>query len=768
MHAVVHVISTCSPVLYLTQSVLSFPDFQKSLKAALAKGSVEVEIVKCVTLGPPEARKTQLKLALVGKFDHSRESTPLSTGAEAVMQRYIHGKTTWEPLTRERLRKSLHTTVKKKTFTESASPAATEAHSSSLRNEVPALGVEQKMEPLQSGMHEGTISACGHKTGSKKALHEQFAALRASVEEELKEADSDDVKGLDKIRIIHLIDSGGQPAFFDIHPVIATSRAVYLLVYNMEVGLDHKPMITYRRKDFPTKQLPNTKQSNLDMVKDSLLTLHDCKQKFISLEGELRHWFGESLVESPDVLPILVVGTRKRKELITSESEKLVKECSYLPLWKKVLHSTDTGTKLFAVESTDPDCQGVQSVRQEVDRAGCIYKLPLPISWFLCQLIFWSVDENLHVLTFSNLRDLCLQEGLVSNAFEFLAMVRTFHLLGIFSFPYFDQELTLRDQWKPDDKPVFTNPNVLYQQVTKILEMAYRDLVKTPMEPSARESLIALQSSGRLNTDTLGYLGIPDDLGSYTGFHAYLLERLVHWGLAAKPTTMSSEGAAGTGRPAFFIPSVLPACDKEPLMCTESPLAFTFCLSLADGTKVHYVPRGIFPHLVVQAEGRGYTIQENMDRENYLFRDVALLSIKSSFSNKMKYAYNVMVVDKMDRVTITIDPAHLSKDRSSPADCRQIISDFKHAMEATYERIYHTLLDVTVACECRCDRRGTPPSHLARVIHCQDGHCEMECLLPLLPVRYDCPPNIAALLCDQGKYAASCCNNLYHTAAVVI
>ena len=92
-------------------------------------------------------------------------------------------------------------------------------------------------------------------TGSKNTLYEQFAALRASVEEELKEADSDEVKGLDKIHIIYLIDSGGQPAFFDIHPVIATSRAVYLLVYNMEQGLDHKPMIAYWRKDFPTKQL---------------------------------------------------------------------------------------------------------------------------------------------------------------------------------------------------------------------------------------------------------------------------------------------------------------------------------------------------------------------------------------------------------------------------------------------------------------------------------------------------------------------------------
>ena len=740
---VLHVVQCSTVWMYLTQNVSSFTDFKKSLEAALAKGSVEVEVLKCVTLGPSEAGKTQLKSALIGKFDRSSESTPMSTGAEAVMQRYVRGKSTWEPLTRERLCMSLHTTVKEKMFTESASPSPTEAMQ---RNEAQALGVEpKKIEPLKIAM--------GHRADNKKGLRRKFAAIKARVEEELKEAGTAEVTGLDKVRIIHMVDSGGQPAFFDIHPVIATSRAVYLLVYNMEEGLDHKPAITYRRKAFPTKQLQNMKQSNLDMIKDSLLTLHDCKQKFTALERELHHWFGDAISESADELPVLVVGTRKRKEKesIRCESEKLAKECSYLPLWRNILHSIDTGSKLFAVESMDRDCQGVQSVREKVDRARCIFKLPLPVSWFLCQLIFLSVDENLHVLTFSNLRDLCQQEGIISDPNEFLAMVRTFHLLGIFSFPYLDQELTLRDHWRPDDKPVFTNPDVLYQQVTKILEMAYRDLARTLMEDKAWQSLKDLQNSGRLDSNTLAYLGIPDDLGFFSGFHAYLLERLVHWGLAAKPTIKISEGAAVSGRASFFIPSVLPACDEEPVTCSESPLSFTFCLTLADDSKVHYVPRGIFPHLVVHIEGRGYAILENMECRNYLFRDIALFSIEPSRSNKMQYAYNVMVVDKMHHVTISIDPAHESKEKSSPADCRQIVSDFKDAMEATYTRIYQTSLEVTLASECSCNRHGTPASHLA-MIHCQGGHCEMQCLLPLLPVRYDCPPKLAALLCDQGGY----------------
>ena len=152
-------------------------------------------------------------------------------------------------------------------------------------------------------------------------------------------------------------------------------------------------------------------------------------------------------------------------------------------------------------------------MREEINRAGCTYKLPLPISWVFCQLIFWSADENLHVVTFANLQNLCRQEGLVTNPDEFLAMVQAFHLLGIISFPYFDQELSLGDWWEPHDKPVFTNPDVLYQQATKILEVVNRNLENTSMEPDARESLTRLQSSGQLDTDTLGFLGIQTSWG---------------------------------------------------------------------------------------------------------------------------------------------------------------------------------------------------------------------------------------------------------------
>ena len=168
------------------------------------------------------------------------------------------------------------------------------------------------------------------------------------------------------------------------------------------------------------------------------------------------------------------------------------------------------------------------------------------------------------------------------------------------------------------------------------------------------------------------------------------------------------------------------------MIFTEGALTFTFCLdlSLADGNNFYDVPCGNIPHMAVQAEGMSYSIPESTKDDESLFHDVAILSIEPSRSDKVQYAYNVTVVDKMDHVTISIDPADVLKKKSSPADCRQIVSNLKNALEATYKRIYYTSLDVTIMTKFRCDRRGTPTSHLAMIFCLQDGHYVMQCLLP--------------------------------------
>ena len=731
-------------------------DFKQTLEKALARGYAEVKIVKCVTLGPPEAGKTQAKSALVGRFDRSNESTPMSTGAEVVMERYISRKTSWEPITRGKLTEILHRTVQEISPSISGSTHISSSQSDALMRE--GLQVEMNATTSSSQQYVST-NTISNAQREKEVLQMKFHELKRSVEEDLMESDGatlTDGMSLQRFRIVHLIDSGGQPAFFDIHPVIATSRAVYLLVYNMDEGLEAKPNITYRKKDFPTKDMPNEKQTNLDMIIGSLITIHHCKQKFAKMDKELRHWFRESISESVDAVPVLIAGTRKKVESIGSESKKLAAGCSHLPSWKEVLPCTLNGTRLFPVDSMDPTCEGVQALRDAITEAESTYQLRLPISWLFCQLIFLSADKNLQTIPFSDLRDLCQHENLVSDHHEFLAMIRTFHLLGIISFPHFDQEKVLDDQWNPDAYPVFTNPDVLYQQVTKILEVVFRRLEITKMKPRTRRNLEALQSNGKLNVHTLSHLGIPDQLGSYTGFHSYLLELLVQWRLAARLASKASAGNADGGATfECFIPSVFPVYNQKSFHFLECPihcLAFTFLASLQDGRTFYHVPQGIFPHLIVNllTMFKAYRIQHNTDSYKCLFRDAAIFVIKPSLCSTMEHSYSVVVTDVMDHISISIYPSHVEL-RESDRDCHQIIRDFKSAVNSAYEQMYCTVHPVTLACPCPCGR--IQKCHLAAIVPCigTPARYNQECLSSECPNWVqDCPEDIAAIL-SQGR-----------------
>ena len=722
-------------------ALLFFTEFRESLQAAIDQGSVEVEIVKCVTLGPPKAGKTQLKSALVGRFIPTDGSTPMSTAAEVVMQRYISGseETSWEPLTVEKLLNFLHRTVEKKEFTESESATSLPTDEKDALASSPV--VVKNAQPLPKGQQ----AVSGRKVAvakGKEDLLQQFLDMKRSVEEGLQKAGSADIKDLQRVRMVHFIDSGGQPAFLDIHPVIATSRAVYLLVYNMEEGLDAMPDIAYNKEGF-TKKLHKT-QSNLDMIKDSLLILYTFKEKFAEMEEELDHWFGKPISQFKDVVPVLVVGTRKKVESVESESEKLLKGCTHLPTWSEVLTR-----KPFAVNSMDPGCEGLQCVRDVIKNAQCTYSLQLPISWFLCQLIFWSADAgavnaDFQVLTYADLRGLCRDANIVANDKAFNAMIRTFHLLGIFSFPYFDQKQT-SDQSKPDTHPVFTNPNMLYQQVTKILEVAFCDMNK--IAHGVEQSLRDLQSRGMLKVSTLKHLNIEDKIGSYEGFHLYLLKLLETWGLAAR---QPSKDTAGHADHEYFIPSVLPACKREssnsPSKDPSCPpdLAFTFIIQLND-EKFYYVPRGIFPHIVVNAltANKGYFLPANRDTFESRYRDAAHFQIKCP--DKMDNSYNVRLTENRDHISISIQPANPT--RKSDSDCHQIVEDFRSAIEDAYEQIYYTRRSVMYACPCPCQRLDK--KHLAAITpdHQSPTQYALECLSAENDRHeLNCPENIANIM----------------------
>ena len=525
---------------------MSLTDF----KEAVAKCSkVEVEVFKVVLLGPPEAGKTQLASALVGDYHKVTESTPVSTGAKVVVKRFMEKEdSTWEPLSKDVFQQSLHST---------ASQLPVESQSSQPNSNKGTDSEEEQSEEEQFEPDHGEIisgvSTWGPQAASQQDIHlppkhhetkhkqdknvsdsysegMSFLNRKQIFHELLKDVEKsckayDDSKSL-KMRYIHMIDNGGQPAFFDAHPVFATSRATYLLVYNMEEGLNYKPKYTYRKKGQNYAPIPNETDTNVDIIKASLMTVISLKEKFNAAKKHL------TCCSDDEAIPplLLVVGTHYRPPMSESDVMKqnayLCKECRLLhPAWEDVqtcpLFCEET--KLFPVDSLHEQCEGVKTVRQKAIPQRWSLKMEIPIKWFHCHLLFWHAKEEktesgenkfpgLEVLQFSTLYDLCYQENLVSDEKELLDMVRTFHVLGFFFIPALDQKQ--EEDWRTlNDQPIFTNPDLIYGELTKILEVPFKNQLRDESHPNDLKLLRRLKEEGELTLEVMTRLGIPDRHG---------------------------------------------------------------------------------------------------------------------------------------------------------------------------------------------------------------------------------------------------------------
>ena len=558
-------------------------------------------------------------------------------------------------------------------------------------------------------------------------IHSAFSRVRERVRRNLSRATGR--KHLNNVRLIHIIDSGGQPAFFDLHPMLATSRSLYFLLFNFREGLLAYPEMTYRKpSEFPTRSIPNTTQTNLDLIKCSLHTLNHCKKKFLRTEEKLKNRLSDSITfESDDVLPVIIVGSRKSQQSQDEKSSELLKtSCCHMTTWRH------TRRQVVLVESLDPSCTGVKELRQAVSKAESKFKIRLPLLWLQCQLTFWSTDDPvLSVMTYQDLKTLCTQDQLVSSHEEFLAMLSTFHMLGIFSCPTIDHITVDPDSGDSlHQSPVFTKPDVLYQQVSRILEVPFRD-VDNPgpnLTFAEMDSLDKLQRSGELTAKSLSTLGVPDTLGSFPRFRSFLLNCLVRWGLAAEVSQDPLQ---------LFIPSILPPRKGHVPATSQSPIPSLALTIATEDPRDYYVPQGIFPHFVVSVMKRrsdGYDLDVGVGDATPRCRD-AIVFHKDHPTHTI-FPYNIQAVDRIDHISVHIAPALEcgTVPQWSPEDCHVIIEDLEHSMEEAYNRLYQKSqrCSVILCCPCTLCPLSKKKEHLAHLnpegltIHCLSHECEKK------------------------------------------
>ena len=648
----------------------------------------------------------------------------------------MEGELTWNKLDREQLQSALHTTIAEEEY----EPCPSQLYTPHKRTEVATLTSKSSHGDTTGLTLQDTKQVTEPKVPSTppappvpmeedSRIRPVFSKVRERVRRNLFRATAR--KHLNDVRLIHVIDSGGQPAFFDLHPMLATSRSLYFLLFNSCEGLLAYPKMTYRTPSrFPTKSILNTTQTNLDLTKRSFHTLQHCKEKFLRMEQELKNRLSDGITfGSDDVLPIIVVGSRKNQQSQDEKeaSELLRSNCCHMSTWRH------TRRQVVMVDSLDPSCTGVKELRQAVSKVDSKFKISLPLLWLQCQLTFWSTDDPaLSVMTYQDLKTLCTQDQLVSSDEEFLAMLSTFHMLGIFSCPTIDHITVDPDSGDSlHQSPVFTKPDVLYQQVSRILEVPFRDLDNPGQNLTFGQvdSLEKLQRSGELTAESLSILGVPDTLGSFSRFQSFLLNCLVRWGLAAEVSQDPLH---------LFIPSILPPHDGHIPTTSQSPIpSLALTIAATEDPRDYYVPQGIFPHFVVSVMKRrtdGYDLDVGVGNATPRCRDA--ISFRKAHRKHTDFPYNIHVVDRIDHISVHIAPSLKGRDGTyqwSPLDCHVVIEDLKHSMEEAYSNLYQKsqLCSVIICCPCTLCPLFKEKDHLACLspedltIHCLSRECGM-------------------------------------------
>ena len=782
-----------SPVVYAVGCLSSvfhlIVDFEEAVTQA-KDVKVEITVFKVVLLGPPEAGKTQLVSALLGDYRPVKYSTPLSTKAKVAVTRFVINNDSesvrWELLTKDVFQQRLFRSANDEAMAlenepellpkEYTHPGPNQASmvpalgNVTSREEYPRRIVDSDNHPTPKPSQASDVRLRAESEGFPKSsytIKDDFAELLKDVNKRCSAFDKTQTL---EVRYVHLIDNGGQPAFFDAHPVFATSQATYLLVYNMQEGLDAKPKYTYRKRGHSKKTIPNDHYTNLDLLQASLQTVGNLREKFCLMDKKM---LNDSKVHAFSFKPtdsyVLVVGTRYgvptgegaatvvadwNKELSTAHS-KLESSCkSVCSEWVYVQRCKMRC--LFPVDSLNQDCEGVQAVREKVtpsDFGGM--KLSMSIKWFHCHLLFWHAKEEkkesgekmypqLEVLLFSELLDLCKEHELVSDKEELLAMVRAFHVLGLFFFPALEQEEEEGPEWKPDDKPVFTNPDLLFGELTKILEIAFEEDFPGGSPTGEDPKLFSqLKDYGEITPKIMDRLRIPDKLDAIPDFHRYLLEQLSTWGLAAELPASILQDSSG---PVYFVPCVLQPLQQQrdnprPTDdCASDRVPLCMFLTLIYDECSYYIPNGSFTHFVVNLlrQSDKYRRQKERYGVQHCYSDcVDLVRCASDSPQQIKYGYNLRIATcKLKCVTVSITPRHEDQSQKCTRDYYQIIwKELCAAMTEACQQMFHkkVLHEITVATKCRCKDSMSYP-HLAKL---RIDKMDMECLRDSGPQKVD-------------------------------
>ena len=591
---------------------------QWAYQEALEKhGSVMVEMMPCVFIGPSAVGKSSLKHLLVHNTPKAvKTSTAVMEIPEVVTisseQYTVEGGTSaWQLVGDDVIGKSLQACVNTKAYDESQYPELFQhqdgQHQQMEEEDNPyqpapmdifqkflklcrQLFTRQSVSPqvesregLQTGpkLNSEVRSGCSCDDSKIVALldkeHSIFLEGMREGHESIK---------LNDAFFIHLLDTGGQPSFQDALPLL-DAPCTYIQVFNAARDLDQPVPITYRPDDHTEEVLPPSTETGWEMMLRSFSSMqtmaYKCSKELASFQQE-----GSQLPQ----LRVFVAGTFKdqlvQEDRLKEAAQGISKKSRHdKAIWNISRQFKELKGKLYYhYIKWDPDGQPfylincmsdqgedkacINRLREQLVCKGSALKLKVPVMWYICQQITQHVPQKFFM--FNDLKAFCLKHQFIDgkNADkQFRSLLKFFALLGFYSF--FD----LKDV--PDEANyVCTDRGMFLKEVSKLLAVQFADPTSTAVERFKETGILVF------TPEVFQELGMSQKMDPH-----WFLKALCHLGIASPLPTRK--------RPEYFIPATLPhkSMPQDPA-ASVAPLCLTY--KIKEGVVFSYsdLPQGVF------------------------------------------------------------------------------------------------------------------------------------------------------------------------------
>ena len=562
-----------------------------------------MEVIRTIFIGPTESGKSTLKHLLVHNTPKEvKTSTAVMATPEVVTKRpmsevtkqtdehflseqYVVGESTsaWQLVDSDVMKKALHACIahqaykKKDRYPAEVNVKRTGQHE--VKEQMDDIPVSERLTTEQD-------------QSDVALLDKHFDQLLEEIKvkgKHLESKEGERGKGIELTDafFMHLLDTGGQPSFQDVLPLLLDVPCTYVQVFNAARSLDEKLPISYRSGDHTRVCLEEGAELSRDMMLRSFCSMQTVAQK---CSKQLASFLQKGSPEPQ--FRIFVVGTHKDQLMKEGRLVKATQDITAFleglegkPYYHSIEWDSSAGRPFFLVDAMagKDDRASVDHLRKCLSSKGFPLKLDVPVMWFVCQEITRCTPKKFFRL--QDLEAFCLQHGFIDGenaASQFRALLQLFSLLGFYSF--FNLEGV------PDkDNFVCTDTGVFLKEVSKLLAVQFVKQVSSRELATFKDKGI-LAFTPKLFQD----LEMSEQINPF-----WFLRALEHLGIAARLPCKDLQ---------YIIPAALPQKPAERcLKASVEPLCFTY--EMKDGIfQVYDMPRGVFCRLVVELIQNEWTI----------------------------------------------------------------------------------------------------------------------------------------------------------------